>query len=83
LIVTDPRHDSQAVMEASYVNIPCIALCSTDSPLKFVDVVIPTNNRKTESISMVYWLLAREVMTLRGELGKCNINLYSVLIIFR
>jgi small subunit ribosomal protein SAe len=58
-------------MEASYVNIPCIALCSTDSPLKFVDIVIPTNNRLTKSIAMVYWLLAREVMILRGKLTKC------------
>jgi len=70
LIVTDPRHDSQAVIEASYVNIPCIALCSTDSPLQYVDIVIPTNNRRTESIAMIYWLLAREVMTLRGQLTK-------------
>jgi len=57
-------------MEASYVNVPCIALCNSDSPLKFVDIVIPCNNRSTESIAMIYWLLAREVMILRGELGK-------------
>lgn len=70
LIVTDPRADNQAVIEASYVNIPCISLCDTDSPFEYVDVAIPCNNRTTESISLVYWMLAREVKILRGELGK-------------
>ena len=70
MIVTDPRSDRQAVVEASYVNIPCIALCDTDSNLEYVDVAIPCNNRSTESISMIYWLLAREVMILRGQLDK-------------
>jgi small subunit ribosomal protein SAe len=70
LIVTDPRVDSQAVIEASYVQIPCIALCDSDSPTQFVDVVIPCSNRTTQSISMIYWLLAREVKILRGELRK-------------
>jgi len=70
LIVVDPKSDKQAVIEASYVNIPCIALCDTDSPLSYIDVAIPCNNRNTESISMIFWLLAREVMILRGELGK-------------
>ena len=70
LIVTDPKFDHQAVVEASYVNIPCIALCDSDSPLEYVDVAIPCNNRTSDSISMIYWLLAREVKILRGELKK-------------
>ena len=70
LLVTDPKWDQQAVVEASYVNIPCIALCNTDAPLQFIDIVIPCNNRVSQSISMVYWMLAREVLTLRGQIKK-------------
>jgi small subunit ribosomal protein SAe len=70
LIVADPRSDRQAIVEASYVNIPTIALCDTDSPLEYVDVAIPCNNRNSEAISMVFWMLAREVLILRGKLAK-------------
>jgi len=70
LIVADPRSDRQAIVEASYVNIPTIALCDTDSNLEYVDIAIPCNNRNSEAISMVFWMLAREVLTLRGKLAK-------------
>lgn len=70
IIVTDPRTDAQAIKEASYVNIPVIALCDTDSPTEFVDVAIPTNNKGRHAIGLIWWMLAREVLRLRGSIAN-------------
>lgn len=70
IIVADPTIDHQPVREASYVNIPVIALCDTDTPLKYVDVALPCNNRAPHSIGLIFYFLSREVQRLKGTISR-------------
>jgi small subunit ribosomal protein SAe len=70
LVVTDPRTDHQPVNEAAYVNLPVIALCNTDSPLRYIDIAIPCNNKSVHSIGLMWWMLTREVLRLRSMVTR-------------
>ncbi len=61
VIVTDPTGDAQVIKEAVNTGIPVVALCDTNNMTSKVDLVIPTNNKGRKALSLVYWLLAREV----------------------
>ncbi len=66
LIVTDPRADYQALKEATAIGIPVVALCDSENMLTNVDIAIPTNNKGKKALTLVYWLLAREMLKAKG-----------------
>ena len=70
LVVTDPRSDSQAIIEARQIGIPVVALCDTENLLGNVDIVVPVNNKGRKAIALVYWLLARQTLRGRGDLAE-------------
>ncbi|BDZ69040.1 30S ribosomal protein S2 [Methanobacterium ferruginis] len=69
LMVTDPRSDSQAIIEAKQIGLPVIALCDTENLLGNVDMVIPVNNKGRKAIALVYWLMARQILREREVLA--------------
>ena len=72
LVVTDPAADKQALQEALNLGIPIVALCDANNETRNVDLVIPTNNKGRRALACVYWILAREVLTRRGDLKDPN-----------
>ncbi|MDD4253990.1 MAG: 30S ribosomal protein S2 [Methanofollis sp.] len=66
VVVTDPMGDAQAIKEAIQNGIPVIGLCDTNNMTSNLDMVIPTNNKGRKALSLVYYLLTREILHLRG-----------------
>lgn len=67
LVVTDPTADQQAVKEASDVGIPVLAICDTNTRIRNIDFVIPSNNKGKNALALIYWILAREVSKIQGK----------------
>ena len=78
VIVTDPSMDQQAVIEATQVGVPVIAICDTDNLTENVDVVIPANNRGRKALAAVMWLLSRSVLQHSGKLSSDESMSYSI-----
>ena len=51
------------------IKIPVIAMCDSNNLTTNVDIVIPGNNKGRRSLALIYWLLSREILRIRGELG--------------
>ena len=57
--------------------MPVVGLCSTNNELKNIDLIIPVNNKGRKSIALVYWLLTREILKVKGLIKKSSDFKYS------
>lgn len=78
IIISDSRNEKQAIKEASKVNVPILALSDTDNSTKFIDLIIPVNNRGRRSLAFIYYTLAREVLKARGTISSNEEFKYSM-----
>ena len=66
VVVTDPIADREALLESARARIPTVAIANSGNTLHYIDLVIPGNNRGRKSLSLIFWILAREYMLNRG-----------------
>ena len=68
IVLTDPAADAQAFREAVNIDVPVIAMCDSNNLTTDIDIVVPGNNKGRRSLALIYWLLAREILRMKGEL---------------
>jgi small subunit ribosomal protein S2 len=68
IILTDPLADAQALHEAENIGVPVIGLCDRNNETKYLDLVIPTNNKGRRALALVYWLITREILKTKGKI---------------
>ncbi|MGZ4901952.1 MAG: 30S ribosomal protein S2 [Halobacteriota archaeon] len=78
VVVTDPIGDAQAVKEAVDVGVPVIAMCDTNNITMHIDIVIPTNNKGRRALALIYWLLAKEIASLRERPFEYTANDFEI-----
>jgi len=72
LVASDPIKDFQPILESSYVNMRVIAMADVDCPTRHIDIIIPCNTKSKYSVALTWWMLAREVLRLKGEIPRIS-----------
>jgi len=68
ILVCDPKGEREAVSESAKNGVPVISLCDTDNETKFIDLVVPINNKGKRSLALIFYILAREMMLAQGKI---------------
>ncbi|KAI3950231.1 hypothetical protein MKW92_009875 [Papaver armeniacum] len=58
----------QPIKEVALGNIPTISFRDTDSPMPYVDIGSPANNKGKNNIGCLFWMLARMVLQMRDTI---------------
>jgi small subunit ribosomal protein S2 len=67
IVVTDPWPDRNAVNDGLKMGIPVIALCDTNNQSNGIDLVVPCNNKGKKSLGLLFFILAKEFLKLKGQ----------------
>ncbi len=70
VMVADAWPDRNAVLDAVKIGIPVIALCDTNNQSNFIDVVVPCNNKGKKSLGLMFYILTKEFLMLKGKLKE-------------
>jgi small subunit ribosomal protein S2 len=78
LFVCDPKGEREAISEGAKNGVPVIALCDSDNETKFVDYIIPINNKGKRSLALTFYVLSRELMMAQGKIQSYNEFSYDI-----
>lgn len=78
VFVCDPKGEREAIMESAKNGVPVIALCDTDNETKFVDLVIPINNKGRRSLALLFYIITREILLSQGVIKSYKDFRYDV-----
>ena len=68
ILVTDPWPDRNAILDATKLGIPVVALCDTNNTANNIDLIVPCNNKGNKSLGLFFMILTREYLKNRGLL---------------
>lgn len=72
IFVCDPKNEKEAIIEAGKAGIPIIALSDSDNEVKYIDFIIPANNKGRKSLALIFCILARELLMIKGKISSYN-----------
>jgi small subunit ribosomal protein S2 len=78
LLVCDPKGEHEALVEAAKNGVPVIGLCDTDNETKFIDLIVPINNKGKRSLALIFYILSREVMMAQGKIKSYDEFTYDI-----
>ena len=70
MLVVDPWPDKNAVHDALISGVPIIALCDSNNTTNNIDFIVPSNNKGSKSLGLIFWILANNYLRERGTLPK-------------
>jgi len=66
VFISDPWIDKNALNDAVVAKIPVLSLCSTNNLTRYVDIVVPCNNKGPKSLGLALFLIAKLFLEAKG-----------------